>query len=112
MTRDEFTKAVFGVTKGKCCVPGCDCDAIDAHHIMNRHLWNDGGYILSNGAALCAKHHLEAETDVITPRQCMFYMKYTMDRIREPDKLKETITEDEYKKLLLNDDINSFGELK
>ena len=42
----------------------------------------------------------------------MFYMKYTMDRIQEPDKLKEILTEDEYKELLLNDDINSFGELK
>lgn len=112
MSREEFKKLVFGRTNGKCCVPGCGCDAVDAHHIMNRHLWDDGGYILSNGAALCAKHHLEAENDTITPRMCMFYMKYTLDQIQVPDKLKADLTEKEYKELLLNDDIDCFGHLK
>ena len=42
LTREEFKKAVFDLTNGKCCVPGCNCDAVDAHHIMNRHLWNNG----------------------------------------------------------------------
>ena len=32
LTREEFKKQVFARTNGKCCVPGCDCDAIDAHH--------------------------------------------------------------------------------
>ena len=32
---------------------------VDAHHIMDRRLWKDGGYYLSNGAALCSKHHLD-----------------------------------------------------
>ena len=50
LTREEFKKQVFARTNGKCCVPGCTCDAVDAHHILDRHLWNHGGYILSNGA--------------------------------------------------------------
>jgi hypothetical protein len=69
LTREEFKKQVFAKTRGKCCVPGCNCDAVDAHHIMDRRLWNNGGYYLSNGAALCAKHHLDAERGIITPMQ-------------------------------------------
>ena len=114
MTREEFKKAVFGLTNGKCCVPGCNCDAVDAHHIMNRHLWSNGGYIITNGAALCAKHHLEAEKGIITPRQCIEYMKIPMDRLQKPDELEdgEFMTRKEYIDLLMNDALTCFGELK
>ena len=37
MTREEFKKAVFGITDGKCCVPGCECDAVDA---CGNQKWN------------------------------------------------------------------------
>ena len=89
LTREEFKKKVFARTDGKCCVPGCGCDAVDAHHIMDRKLWNDGGYYLTNGAALCAKHHLEAEQGIITPMQCFEYMGIQIHEIRTPDKLKD-----------------------
>jgi hypothetical protein len=111
MTRQEFKESVFAATKGKCCVPNCTCDAVDAHHIMNRHLWANGGYILSNGAALCEKHHLEAERGVITPRQCMEYMGVEKCDIKKPDAFNDILTDDEYMYLLMNDEINSFGEL-
>ena len=42
LTREEFKKQIFGKTNGKCCVPGCDLDAVDAHHIIDRKLWTDG----------------------------------------------------------------------
>jgi hypothetical protein len=29
---------------------------------VERRLWSDGGYYVDNGAALCAEHHLKAET--------------------------------------------------
>jgi len=111
MNREEFKKAVFGVTNGKCCVPGCECDAVDAHHIMNRHLWSDGGYVLSNGAALCAKHHLDAEKGVITPRQCIEYMGIPKYRLKKPDKLN-LLSKMEYIELLMNDELTCFGKLK
>ena len=89
LTREEFKRQVFAKTGGKCCVPGCDCDAVDAHHIMDRKLWNDGGYYLTNGAALCAKHHLDAEQGVITPGECAEYMGIDPIEMRVPDALKE-----------------------
>lgn len=96
LTREEFKKQVFARTDGKCCVPGCTEKAVDAHHIMDRKLWNDGGYYLSNGASLCAKHHLEAERGTITPMQCLDYMNIPLHEVKTPDKLKEVFDNDEY----------------
>jgi len=107
--RKEFKNAVFTKTKGKCCVPGCNCDAVDAHHILDRHLWDDGGYILSNGAALCEKHHLDAENGIITPRQCIEYMNISPSAIKKPDKIKD-LSFGEYYELLMSDKINKWGE--
>jgi len=97
LTREEFKKQIFRKTNGKCCVPGCNCDAVDAHHIMDRKLWNDGGYYVSNGAALCSKHHLDAERGLITPKQCIDYMNIKLADIKVPDAIKN-----EYKDKISN----------
>lgn len=34
---------------------------MDAHHILDRKLWSDGGYYLSNGASVCGQHHWQCE---------------------------------------------------
>ncbi len=34
---------------------------MDAHHILERRLWPDGGYYLDNGASLCGGCHIAAE---------------------------------------------------
>ena len=107
--RPEFKKKVFERTNGKCCVPGCNCDAADAHHILDRHLWNNGGYILSNGAALCEKHHIDAEEGRITPKQCIEYMKISPSIIEKPDKIVD-LSFGEYYELLMSDKINKWGE--
>ena len=108
-TRSDFKEAVFAKTNGKRCVPGCNCDAVDAHHIMDRHLWYHGGYILSNGAALCEKHHIEAEEGKITPKQCIEYMHISSTSIKKPDKIND-LSFGEYYELLMNDKINKWGE--
>jgi len=64
MTRDEFREAVIQRSDGKCVI--CGEVAKDAHHIIERRLWPDGGYYLDNGAALCEKHHIEAEQTVLS----------------------------------------------
>ena len=89
LTREEFKEQVFDRTCGLCCVPGCEEDAVDAHHIMDRKLWTDGGYYLSNGAALCSKHHIDAEQGRITPAQCLEYMGIDPINVRIPDALKK-----------------------
>ena len=116
LTREEFKEQVFAKTNGKCCVPGCACEAVDAHHIMDRKLWSDGGYYLTNGAALCSKHHLDAEQGRITPKQCLDYMNINVTDVRVPDKLREEYSksisnfESFYRTLMLDGLIDKWGK--
>jgi hypothetical protein len=63
MSRDEFRRKVFERDKNSCIL--CGKPAVDAHHIIERKLWEDGGYYLDNGVSLCEQHHLEAEMTVV-----------------------------------------------
>lgn len=67
MERDAFREAVFARDGGQCVVPWCDHYAVDAHHLMERSLWPDGGYHLDNGVSVCEGHHKEAEANVLSP---------------------------------------------
>lgn len=67
LSRDKFREDVFARDNHKCVV--CGKEAVDAHHIMERRLFEDGGYYLDNGASLCADHHIEAEKTLISPDQ-------------------------------------------
>lgn len=60
LTRDNFRNAVFARDNYKC-VNCSDC-AVDAHHILERRLFPDGGYYLENGASVCSACHILAET--------------------------------------------------
>jgi hypothetical protein len=64
LTRDEFRNWVFERDNHKCVI--CKFPAQDAHHILERRLFTDGGYYLDNGASLCGNCHVEAEETVIT----------------------------------------------
>lgn len=60
LTREQFKEAVFKRDKQKCIC--CGKPAVDAHHLLERKLFTDGGYYLNNGVSLCEECHLEAET--------------------------------------------------
>lgn len=64
LTRQEFKEQVLARSEGKCVV--CGAPAVDAHHIVDRKCFDDGGYYLDNGAALCAECHLAAEDGRLT----------------------------------------------
>jgi len=64
MNRDQFREAVFNRDNRKCVI--CDEPAVDAHHIIDRSLFDDGGYDVSNGVSLCEQHHIEAEMTLIS----------------------------------------------
>ena len=67
LSRDAFRKEVFARDVGLCVI--CQDRAIDAHHIIERRLWDDGGYYLNNGASLCSLHHRQCEQTVISVEQ-------------------------------------------
>lgn len=63
LSRDEFREAVFARDNHKCVL--CKAPAQDAHHIMERRLFSDGGYYLNNGASVCGPCHIKCEaTDI------------------------------------------------
>lgn len=67
LTRDQFREGVFARDNHKCVL--CGYPAKDAHHIIERRLFPDGGYYLNNGASVCAECHMDCEaTDVSVER--------------------------------------------
>jgi hypothetical protein len=64
LTRDAFREAVFARDHHTCVF--CAQPAVDAHHILERKLWPDGGYYLDNGASVCGEHHIQCEQTVIS----------------------------------------------
>lgn len=67
LERRSFREKVFERDENTCIVPWCEASADDAHHIIERKLWSDGGYYLSNGVSVCNPHHQAAEADLIPP---------------------------------------------
>jgi len=85
MTRDNFRESVFERDGHKCVI--CGEPAKDAHHIIERRLFKDGGYYIDNGASLCEEHHIEAE---MTTLSC--------DEIREAAGIKTIVLPDHFYK--------------
>lgn len=65
LSRNDFREQVFSRDNNLCVV--CAEPAQDAHHIMERRLFPDGGYYIDNGASLCASCHIKAEGTVLSP---------------------------------------------
>ena len=78
LSRDQFREGTFTRDKHLCVI--CKKPAQDAHHIIERRLWDDGGYYLDNGASLCGPCHIKAEQTTLSV---------------------EEIRENNYKKILL-----------
>ena len=87
LTRDQFREGVFARDSHKCIICG-ETKGLDAHHILERRLWDESqGYYLDNGATLCSKHHIEAE---MTTLSC--------DEIREKIGIKTPLLPPQYYK--------------
>jgi hypothetical protein len=63
LTREEFKHQVLARRGGACVF--CEKPAVDAHHILERKLFGDGGYFIENGAAVCDAHHWDCERTVL-----------------------------------------------
>ena len=70
LSREAFKTAVRDAADGSCVL--CGGAGSDAHHVLDRKLFPDGGYRLSNGAWVCGPCHWLCETteiDVETVRR-------------------------------------------
>jgi len=95
LTRNEFREGVFARDNNKCVI--CKNEAKDSHHIVERRLFNDGGYYLDNGASLCSECHLKAESTEIS-----------CTKIREKCNIKDTLLPDH---LYANNEYDKWGNI-
>ena len=64
LSRESFRSEVLTRDKHTCVYCGDKATAV--HHIMERRLFDNGGYYLNNGASLCDIHHWEAEATLLS----------------------------------------------
>lgn len=83
LSRDEFREKVFARDRGRCVL--CAAAGQDAHHILDRRLWPDGGYYLDNGATVCGPCHLRCERTEVTVEQVREAAR--IQTVRVPDYL-------------------------
>jgi hypothetical protein len=67
LTREEFRKQVLTRDGFRCVI--CVGTPDDVHHILDRKLFDNGGYYLDNGVSVCHDCHMMCEQDFIWPEQ-------------------------------------------
>src|SRR5680860_1154948 len=107
LTRDEYREAVFARDDHRCVV--CGAPAADAHHLIERRLWSNGGYFIANGVSLCGDCHLRAESTEISCDELRGLAG--IDRIHLPDHLCPGGTYDKWGNDLLSNGQRLRGEL-
>lgn len=107
LSREEFREQVFARDAHTCLM--CDEPAVDAHHIIERRLFPDGGYYLGNGASLCSHHHLEAEQTTLDAQTLRDAAGIT--EIVLPDHLYDDLAYTKWGDVILEDGTRSPGEL-
>lgn len=107
LSRDEFREGVFRRDNYKCV--DCNAAALDAHHIIERRLWPDGGYYFDNGASLCGLCHLCAEQTVLTCDEIRTAAGIT--RVLLPPHLYDDASYDKWGNVLLPNGTRLRGEL-
>lgn len=82
MNRKKFREDCVKRDNNTCIVPSCNSRVDDEkdgegdiHHIIERKLWPNGGYIKENGVSICNYHHRLAEKNVIPPQAFWKWIK-------------------------------------
>lgn len=109
LSRDAFKEAVFARDKMRCVFPWCDNAAVDAHHIMERRLWGDGGYYLENVASVCAECHVKCEMTNISVEDVRRYAG--INRIVVPEHLYQDQIYDKWGNPIMTNGSRLKGEL-
>ena len=107
LTRDAFREGVFARDNHKCV--RCGEPAVDAHYIMERRLFPDGGYYLDNGASVCAKHHLMCETTELSTTEVREMCG--IEKVVLPPHLYPDLEYDKWGNIIISEDKRLRGEL-
>jgi len=107
LTREDFKHYVFTRDRQSCVV--CFKPAIDAHHILERRLFKDGGYYLGNGVSVCTDCHIEAERTNISCEELR--QKANITKVILPEHLYKDEVYDKWGNLILPNKTRMKGEL-
>lgn len=108
-TRDAFREGVFNRDNYKCVI--CHAPAKDAHHIIERRLFDNGGYFLDNGASLCEDCHIKAEQTTLSCSEIRAAAKITQVVLPEHLYVDEEIEYDKWGNIILPNGTRLRGEL-
>jgi hypothetical protein len=114
LSRDAFREAVFKRDGYRCVFCGKRAEEtpegkLDAHHIIERRLWSDGGYYIDNGATVCEEHHLECEKTIISVEEVRERAGIT--KIIVPDQFYPEQSITKWGDYILENGLRSRGEL-
>ncbi len=111
LTRDNFRESVFQRDAHKCVVCGVASteSQLDAHHIIERRLFPDGGYYIDNGATLCSEHHMLAEQTVLSCDEIRSLCG--IHRVVLPPHLYDDLAYDKWSNIILQNGTRLRGEL-
>jgi len=107
LTRSEFREGVFKRDNYKCII--CSKPAKDAHHIIERRLWEDEGYYISNGVSLCEDCHMKAEQTILSCEELRVAAK--IDKIILPNTFYIDEKYDKWGNVFLPNRLRVKGEL-
>lgn len=116
LTRDEFRKQVFERDNYRCVI--CDNGLhnghkIDAHHIIERRLWENGGYFINNGATLCDDGkdgcHYKAETTYLSVEDIRIACK--IEKAILPEDMYSDLIYDKWGNVILTNGTRTKGPL-
>lgn len=107
LTREDFRNGVFARDNYKCVV--CEAPAVDAHHIIERRLFTDGGYYLANGVSVCEAHHIACESTEISLEDIREYAG--IKEICLPSDMYGDVRYDKWGNVLLEDGTRTMGPL-
>lgn len=108
LSREDFKRLVFERHKGMCAVCASQ-PAEDAHHILDRKLFADGGYYLDNGVAVCSACHWKCETTQIPVSALLPLIGQSAPRL--PSSLRPGLEYDKWGNALREDGSRSPGPL-
>lgn len=113
LTRDQFRERVLARDGNRCVLCGrgpAQGVKLDAHHILERRLWPDGGYHLDNGATVCDPDcHMKAEQTLVSCEELRARCGIT--RALLPPHLDGDETYDKWGNVVLEGGFRAPGEL-
>lgn len=112
LDRKTFRNEVLKRDNNKCVICG-KTNKLDAHHIIERRLWPDGGYFIDNGATLCDDGvngcHYKAETTEISVEDIRIACNITKPII--PEDMYSDHVYDKWGNIILSNGMRSKGPL-